>query len=78
MKKAFFIFNFNSVQKSKLVAKALSPEIKQKIPKVNITISFSKNILSLTIESEEISTLRAACNSYLRWIHTAINVNQLI
>jgi tRNA threonylcarbamoyladenosine modification (KEOPS) complex Pcc1 subunit len=78
MKKAFFIFNFNSYKKSKLVEKALSPETKQKIPKVKVNISLSKNILSLTIESEDISTLRAACNSYLRWINTAINVNQLV
>ena len=77
-KKASFTFNFDSSEEAKLVEESLSPEIKHKIPKANVEISLSKNILSLKIESEDVSTLRAACNSYLRWINTAITVNQLV
>lgn len=77
-KKATFIFNFDSFKDAKLVAESLSPEVKHKIPKANVEISLSKNALSLKIESDDVSTLRAACNSYLRWVNTAINVNQLV
>ena len=77
-KKASFIFNFDSFKDAKLVVESLSPEVKHKIPKANVEISLSKNALSLKIESDDVSTLRAACNSYLRWANTAINVNQLV
>ena len=77
-KKASFIFNFDTNKEAKLVAESLSPEVKHKIPKANVEIFLSKNILSLKIESEDVSTLRAACNSYIRWINTAIKVNQLV
>ncbi|MFW6122231.1 MAG: KEOPS complex subunit Pcc1 [Petrotogales bacterium] len=77
-KKASFIFTFNSIEEAELVAESLSPEVKHKIPKANVEIYFSKNALSLNIESEDLSSLRAACNSYLRWINTAIKVSQLV
>lgn len=77
-KKANLIFYFDSSEEAKLVAESLSPEIKHKIPKTDVEISLSKNSLFLKIESEDVSSLRAACNSYLRWINTAINVKQLV
>lgn len=77
-KNASFIFTFDSFEEAEIVAESLSPEVKHKIPKANVELSLSKNILSLKIESEDISTLRAACNSYLRWINTAIKVNHLV
>lgn len=77
-KKASFIFNFDSSEEAKVVAESLSPEVKHKIPKANVEISLFKNALSLEIESDDVSTLRAACNSYLRWVNTAIKVNQLV
>lgn len=78
MKNATFIFSFDSIEEAKLIAESLSPEIKHKIPKTNVGISLFKNTLSLTIESKDVSTLRAACNSYLRWINTAIKVKQIV
>ena len=77
-KKATFIFNFDSFQDAEIVAESLSPEVKHKIPKTNVEIFLSKNSLLLKIESDDVGTLRAACNSYLRWVNTAINVNQLV
>ena len=77
-KNASFMFYFDSSSEAALIAKSLSPEIKQKIPKTNVELSRSKNVLSLKIKSEDVSSLRAACNSYLRWIATAINVKKLV
>ena len=78
MKTTTFIFHFDSVEETKLIAESLSPEIKHKIPKTNVTISHYNNKLSLTIESKDVSNLRAACNSYLRWIKTAIEVKKIV
>ncbi len=76
MKNASFIFNFDSEKEAEIVAESLAPEIKNKIPKTNVEIKLSKKSLYLIIESDDISSLRAACNSYLRWINTALNVKK--
>jgi len=78
MKNASFIFNFDSEKEALIIKKSLSPEIKNKIPKTNIKISLYKDKISLKIEAKDISSLRAACNSYLRWINTALNVKKTI
>ncbi len=77
-KKASFKFCFNSSTEAALITASLSPELKQKIPKTNVQITHSDNTLLLNIQSNDVSSLRAACNSYLRWINTAISVKQLI
>jgi len=77
-KTASFIFSFNSNSEASLISKSLSPEIKQKIPKTDVKITISNNTLVLDICSNDVSSLRAACNSYLRWINTAISVKQLV
>ncbi len=78
MKTARFVFNFDSEKEAKIIAESLNPEIKHKIPKTNIESTISKNVLTLKIEAKDISSLRAACNSYLRWINTALNVKKTV
>jgi tRNA threonylcarbamoyladenosine modification (KEOPS) complex Pcc1 subunit len=78
MKKASFIFVFDSEKEAKIVAESLNPEIKHKIPKTEIEVSLSGKTFSLEIEATDVSSLRAACNSYLRWINTAINVRKTV
>jgi len=78
MKTASFIFNFDSEEEAKIVAESLDPETKNKIPKTNVNISLSGDKISLKITSKDISSLRAACNSYLRWINTALNVKKTV
>jgi tRNA threonylcarbamoyladenosine modification (KEOPS) complex Pcc1 subunit len=78
MKSAKFIFNFDSEKEARVIAKSLEPEIKNKIPKTNARVNLSKNIFELEISANDISSLRAACNSYLRWINTALNVNKIV
>ncbi len=78
MKSASFIFNFDSEKEAKIIAETLHPEIKHKIPKTNVEISLSGSKFSLYIDAKDLSSLRAACNSYLRWINTAINVKKTV
>ena len=75
---ANFIFNFDSKKEAKIIADTLLPEIKHKIPKTNVEIKISENKLSLFINANDLSSLRAACNSYLRWINTALNVKKTV
>jgi tRNA threonylcarbamoyladenosine modification (KEOPS) complex Pcc1 subunit len=76
--KATFLFFFPSVRDACIVAQSLSPEIQHRIPKSNVTFIIDKKTLKITIKSEDVSSLRAACNSYLRWIQTALSVKQLV
>lgn len=79
MKKAAkFEFIFDTPEEAKIVAKSLDPEIKNKIPKTDIKVSLSENVFTLEIEANDISSLRAACNSYLRWINTALSVKKTV
>ena len=78
MKRASFEFMFDSEKEAKIVLRSLNPEVKNKIPKTNVKISVSKKKLSLEIESDDVSSLRAACNSYLRWINTALAVKKTV
>ena len=78
MKKACFIFNFDSTEEARVIASSLDPEIKNKIPKTNVKVLLEKETFSLEIKAKDISSLRAACNSYLRWINTALNVKRNI
>ncbi len=77
-KKATFLFSFPSSKDASVIAQSLSPEIKHKIPKSSITFFIDAKKLTMIVESEDISSLRATCNSYLRWIQTAMSVKQLV
>jgi tRNA threonylcarbamoyladenosine modification (KEOPS) complex Pcc1 subunit len=75
---AKFLFHFPSAQDASVIAQSLSPEIQHKIPKSNVTFSVDKKTLEVSIKSEDVSSLRAACNSYLRWVQTALDVKNLV
>jgi tRNA threonylcarbamoyladenosine modification (KEOPS) complex Pcc1 subunit len=75
---AKFLFHFPSCKSVSIVVASLSPEITHKIPKSMVAVSQDDTILKLTIESDDVSSLRAACNSYLRWIQTALAVEELV
>lgn len=78
MRNAEFVFIFDSEEEARIVAESLSPEIKHKIPKTNVKVTLSKKKFSLKIEAKDLSSLRAACNSYLRWINTALKVKKTV
>jgi len=78
MMKVRFVFDFDSIKEAKVIAESLQPEIKHKIPKTNVDVSSSEKTFSLSIEAKDVSSLRAACNSYLRWINTALNVKRTV
>jgi tRNA threonylcarbamoyladenosine modification (KEOPS) complex Pcc1 subunit len=73
-----FVFDFDSTEEVRVVTKSLNPEIKNKIPNTNVDISTLKKTFYLDIKAKNTSSLRATCNSYLRWINTALNVKKTV
>lgn len=55
-----------------VVASSLLPEIDRKIPRTKVQVNENENALYLVISAEDTSALRAAINSYLRWIAVGI------
>ena len=78
MKKVSFVLDFDTPSDAKVVYESLNPEIKNKIPKTKVKVSLEKTVLKLEVEADDISSLRAASNSYLRWINTALNVKKTV
>ncbi len=51
-----------------IIFKALSVETERDIPKTKVHLEYDEKNLMINIESENISSMRAAINSYMRWI----------
>ena len=78
MKKVCFVFDFDTAKEASIVANSINPEIKNKIPKTKVKTKLSGKTFSITIEAKDLSSLRAAINSYLRWINTALTVKKTV
>ena len=78
MKKATFSLTFDSPQKAEIIAGSLLPEIQKNIPHTTIDMKIEENKMILTIHAEQTNTLRAACNSYIRWIQTAVSIQDTL
>ena len=61
---------------SSLIHEALRPETGRDVPKARVTMRASPNRLTLTIDAEDTSALRAGVNSYLRWADVAARVRR--
>ncbi|HYY48031.1 MAG TPA: KEOPS complex subunit Pcc1 [Thermoplasmata archaeon] len=59
---------------AKVVHGALRPEVGRDVPKARVTLRASRDRVTLTIDAEDTSALRAAVNSYLRWADVAVRV----
>jgi tRNA threonylcarbamoyladenosine modification (KEOPS) complex Pcc1 subunit len=78
MKQITITIDFDTNNQASIIASALRPEIVTTIPHTKATITTKDSILILNIEAKQTSTLRAACNSYLRWIQTALSVHNIV
>ncbi len=56
---------------------AIAPEAGRDIPRTRTSASFEDGRMVLRVEATDLSALRAALNSYLRWIMVAEEVNGL-
>jgi tRNA threonylcarbamoyladenosine modification (KEOPS) complex Pcc1 subunit len=54
-----------------VVARALSPELSEKIPRTRISVQKGEGEVRISVEAEDPTALRAALNSYIRWANVA-------
>lgn len=57
-----------------VLRRALDPEAGRDVPKARVTVAGGPQRVSITIDADDTSALRAAVNSYLRWADVAARV----
>ena len=77
MKRAILNFHLNRGI-SEIIQKSLEPELVREGSTTRVEVIATDTGLNLTIESDEISNLRAAINSYIRWINCINSINNVI
>ena len=75
MKKAVFTFELGTPQNRAVLA-ALGPEASRDVPRATANVSSEGPVLKLEIAAEDSASLRAAVNSYLRWVKLAAGAAQ--
>ena len=56
----------------KIVYLSLLPELGRTVPRTDVTVTETDIGITLSIDAEDSNALRAALNSYLRWINSII------
>jgi len=59
---------------ARVVHGSLRPEAGRDVPKARVSLRAARGRLTLTIDADDTSALRAAVNSYLRWADVAARV----
>jgi len=75
LRKAVFTFELGTPQNRAVLA-ALGPEASRDIPRATARVSADGPVLKLEITAEDSASLRAAVNSYLRWVKLASGAAQ--
>jgi len=75
MQKAFLEFHH---PRADVIERALKPESAEPMPKMSVRISKDGDRITLDIESQDMNGLRAAINSYLRWIDMTVRITDRI
>jgi tRNA threonylcarbamoyladenosine modification (KEOPS) complex Pcc1 subunit len=69
---------FDSADQSRIVLESLSPEAEEILQGIDLKIKLSKAQVILEIEAGDTSSLRATCNSYLRWIDAMLKILEVV
>jgi KEOPS complex subunit Pcc1 len=62
--------------KAAVIEKTIRPESAVEIPRTTVKVSRQDDMLRLDIESGDVNGLRAAVNSYLRWVGMAVQISE--
>jgi len=60
------------------VADAIGPEAGREIPRTRAEVCHSGDHMTLTLDADDISALRAALNSYIRWMSIAEKMSETV
>ena len=57
---------------------ALSPEVGREIPRTRVKLTRDDGDIVLEVEASDLGSLRAALNSYLRWIEISEQISDMV
>jgi len=57
---------------------ALSPEVGRQIPRTRVSLKSEGDEIILSVEASDLGALRAALNSYLRWISISEEIGNMV
>jgi tRNA threonylcarbamoyladenosine modification (KEOPS) complex Pcc1 subunit len=60
-----------------LLKEALSPEAQRAIPRTVVKVLENGSVLTIDIQAQDVNALRAAINSYLRWVTVGMGTADL-
>lgn len=60
------------------VARAIGPEAGRDIPRTRAEVKSSQGSLTLILDADDMSALRAALNSYIRWMSVAEKMSETV
>ena len=63
---------------SKAVWGALFPEVGREIPRSRVEMTSGEGEVVLNVEASDLGALRAALNSYLRWIRISEEIGNMV
>lgn len=73
-----FQIEFEDFNQANIILKALKPEINSSpSQRATVELSLKNEILDVSIKASDATSLRAAVNSYLRWIMLSLDVIKL-
>jgi len=78
MKHLQISFTFDDEKTVQIITQSLLPELPKDVLQTKVTLTIEDTTLILDIQGSQTSAVRAACNSYFRWIETAYKVAQSI
>lgn len=56
---------------ARVVQGALSPEVSERVPRTSVQVVGGDGDVTIRVEAEDLASLRAALNSYIRWADVA-------
>lgn len=68
---ALLVFSYASPPIATAIAGALSPETESEVPKTRSEVICDGGAVRVHVRAEDLASLRAALNSYLRWADAA-------
>ncbi len=60
------------------IYRAMNVESHREIPRTEVRLSFQNKELDIDIHARDIHALRAAMNSYLRWLNLLLEIEEVI